>query len=153
MKKLHDVRDTILNDVLGMKNRNKKTKLLAMLNLTNLKSEMNRVKFPAGLIEEILDDFKIVKNERGESGFSEWIFNLNFQIPEPYQSEVKAKNMYTNYGDWIEREIVKLEHETELFWQEQSVDLKHVSIEARKAQLVLRHRISEAVLNILDLVN
>lgn len=152
MKKLYGVRDAILYDVLGMKNREKKKKLLALLNLNNLKKEMNNAKFPKKLIVEIIADFNIVKEERGESEFREWIYNLHYQIPELYQNDEIAKNMYTNYGDWIEREITKLEHETELSWQEQSTDFKHVSIKARKAQLVLRHRISDVVLNVLELV-
>lgn len=152
MKKLPDIRDAILYDVLGMKNKEKKNELLAMLNLHNVEMEMNRAKFPKELIEEIIGDFNIIKNERGESGLSEWMYNLHFQIPEPYQNEITAENVYTNYGDWIEREIMKLENETELSWQEQSADLRLVSMEVRKAQLVLRHRISDVVLNVLDLV-
>lgn len=150
MKKLHDVRDAIISDLLGMEDKKLKNKLLAMLNLENLEKKMQRSGFPEKLIEEIIDDFKVVKNERGDKKFSEWMYKLNYKIPEPYQDEVKAENIYTKHKTWIERENVKLEDETELSWQEQSADLTHVSTEARKAQLVLRQRISDLVLNILD---
>lgn len=150
MKKLHEGRDAIIYDLLGIENKKLKKKLLATLNLDNLKKEMKRSEFPQGLVTEMLTHFNHVIDEHGENGFSEWMYNLHYQVPEPYQTISTAENVYTKYEEWVEGEIVKLESETKLSWQEQSADLTHVSIEARKAQLVLRQRISDLVLNISD---
>lgn len=138
--------DKFLYGFLGMKNKNHLNKLT----LINLEQEMENEKFPKELIKEILANFNKIINEKGDNKFKEWIFNLNCQIPEPFKNELKAKFFYNKYKDWIEYEIVKLESETALSWQKQSDDIEKVNIKSRKTQLVLRHRISDVVLNVLD---
>lgn len=151
MNKSHDARDAILYDILGVENKKLTKQLVATLTLNNLEKEMNRTTFPKGLIKEMRTHFTNIIDEEGENEFSKRMYNLHFQIPEPYEAEDLAEHVYNRYGNWIEREIVNLENETALPWQEQSADLENVSTAARKVQLVLRHRISDVVLNILDL--
>lgn len=146
MNKSTNFRDTFFYRFLGMENKNHVNKLT----LANLEQEMENEEFPKVLIKEIVAHFNMMINEKGDEKFKHWIFNLHFQILEPFKNELKAENIYNKYEDWIEREIVKLENETDLSWQEQSADLEKVNLKARKAQLVLRHRMTEVVLNVLD---
>src|SRR5699024_3114987 len=115
-----------------------------------LKLGMKKEKFPEKLIEDTLDEFNKIINELGEQEFREWLVNLHFQIPEPFKNELRAEEIYNNYENWVEREIVNLESETNLSWEKQSEDIANVNIKARKTQLALRHRISEVVLDLLN---
>lgn len=132
-------------DFLGMEN-----KKLDEITLSNLEGKMEEKNFPKKLIEELLVEFNKVINERGESGFQEWIDKLHYQVPDPFGSESKAEEIYKDYGRWVEKEVIDLERETELSWEKQTEDIKGLDMKARKAQLVLRHRISDIVLELLS---
>ncbi|TFJ92660.1 hypothetical protein [Lentibacillus salicampi] len=132
-------------DYLGMENKN-----LDELTIYNLGLGMKKEKFPEKLIADILGEFNKIINELGEKKFQEWLFNLHFQIPDPFKNELRAEDIYNNYENWIEREIVNLENETNLSWEKQSEDIANVNMKIRKTQLVLRHRISEVVLDLLN---
>ncbi|WP_051388453.1 hypothetical protein [Virgibacillus salarius] len=125
-------------------------KKLDGITLYTLEQKMIDKKFPENLIEELLVEFNKIINERGERGFQKCLVNLNYQVPEPYKSELNAEKMYGYYRKWIEDEVVKLENETKLSWEEQTEDIEDLNIEARKTQLVLRHRISDVVLELLN---
>lgn len=133
------------NDFLGMENKN-----LDGITLYNLEQKMKYEKFPEKLIEELLVEFNKIINEQGERGFQKWLANLHYQVPNPFRSELKAEKIYKNYRNWIEDEVVNLENETKLSWEEQTEDIEDLNIKARKAQLVLRHRISEMILELLN---
>ncbi|SHH80555.1 hypothetical protein [Virgibacillus chiguensis] len=90
----------------------------------------------------------MIFDEYGKSVFQTWIANLNYQVPEPFRKEEKAEQIYESFTEWMEDEVIKLENETGLPWEEQAEDLANLSIKARKAQLVLRHRISDIVLEL-----
>jgi len=137
--------DKFFYDFSGMENKN-----LDELTIYNLKLGMKKEKFPEKLIEDTLDEFNKIINELGEQEFREWLVNLHFQIPEPFKNELRAEEIYNNYENWVEREIVNLESETNLSWEKQSEDIANVNIKARKTQLALRHRISEVVLDLLN---
>ncbi|GIP64823.1 hypothetical protein J32TS6_33780 [Virgibacillus pantothenticus] len=137
--------DNFFYSFLGIESNN-----LAGITLHHLEQKMKDEKFPEKLIEEILLEFNQIINQQGEKGFQKWLTNLHYQVPDPFSSELKAANIYSNYRNWIEDEIVKLERETELTWEEQTKDIESFNIKARKAQLVLRHRISEIVLDLLN---
>ncbi|MCC2250461.1 hypothetical protein JUJ52_10860 [Virgibacillus sp. AGTR] len=72
---------------------------------------------------------------------NEYLLDLTFDIDK--------EKMYRYYRKWIEDEVVKLENETKLSWEEQTEDIEDLNIKARKTQLVLRHR-SDVVLELLN---
>ncbi|MEK5522070.1 hypothetical protein B5V89_19350 [Heyndrickxia sporothermodurans] len=132
-------------DFLGMENKN-----LDEITLYNLEQKMRYEKFPEGLVEEILVEFNKIIVDQGERGFKKWLVNLHYQVPEPFKSELKVEKIYEDYKNWIENEVVNLENETKLSWEEQTEDIRELNIKARKVQLVLRHRISDVVLELLN---
>jgi len=129
--------DWFFYEFLGMKIKN-----YDVFTINNLNLNMRKANFPEKLTEEILAQFNEMKNKMGEQQFRERFANLHFQIPDPYKNEVIVNEVYDNYGDWIERELVLLEKEINLSWEEQVADIANVNIHVRKTQLVLRHRIS-----------
>jgi hypothetical protein len=133
------------NDFLGMENEN-----LDGITLHNLEQKMKHERFPEKLIEELLVEFNKIINKQGEKEFKKQLVNLHYQLPELFRSELKAEKVYKDYRNWIEDEMVNLENETKLSWEEQTEDIEHSNIKAKKAQLVLRHRISEVVLELLN---
>lgn len=133
------------NNLLNSKNKN-----LTKITVSNLEQKMKAEKFPEKLIEELLIEFNKMINEQGEVEFQKQFTNLHYQVPDLFRSELKAEKIYKDYQNWIEDEVVKLENETNLSWEEQTEDIEELIIPARKAQLVLRHRITEVVLDLLN---
>ncbi|NBJ70152.1 MULTISPECIES: hypothetical protein [Clostridia] len=120
------------------------------ITLESIEQKLNEQMFPDKLIEQLLVEFRFIASESGERVFQKHLVNLHYQVPEPFKKEKKAEQMYEDFSDWIEEEVIKLENETGLPWEEQAEDLTNLNIKARKAQLVLRHRISEVVLELLN---
>ncbi|RHW34041.1 hypothetical protein D1B33_14675 [Lysinibacillus yapensis] len=133
------------NDFLSIKNNN-----LDEITVSNLEQKMKHEKFPKKLIEELLFEFNKMINEQGEIEFQKQLASLHYQVPNLFRSELKAEKIYKDYRNWIEDEVVKLENETKLSWEEQTEDIEDLNITARKAQLVLRQRITEVVLDLLN---
>ncbi|MED3791349.1 hypothetical protein P4571_02670 [Niallia alba] len=125
------------------------TKDLSNLSLSKLEQKMKEDSFEDNLIKDLIVVLKQRLIEFGERDFQKWLYNLNFKYPEDFQDESFAKEIYEKYQFWVEEEIVRLEKETNISWEVQSEDLEKFDIKARKVQLVIRHRLSEIVLELI----
>lgn len=123
---------------------------LRKITLDNIEQMMIQHEFDKGFIEEILAVFEKRIAMHGEKEFQNWFHNLCFKIPEEFQNEKESVGIYRKYSSWMEREVRKLESETGLSWEEQTADIMYFNAKARKAQLVIRHRLSEIALDLLD---
>ncbi|MGK7377645.1 hypothetical protein ACSFXN_07360 [Planococcus sp. 1R117A] len=120
------------------------------ITLEQLEMKMNEENFDKEFIEEILGIFKERIEKHGKEAFGKWIYNLHFRVPEEFQNEKIAISIYEKYHKWLEEEVIKLENETKMSWELQTEDLRGLNNKARKAQLVIRHRLSETVLDLLE---
>ncbi|WP_026907731.1 hypothetical protein [Paucisalibacillus globulus] len=113
-----------------------------------IKYRMVTESFDPKVIDELLSMLENRLKRDGDELFQQWFRNLNFSLPEEYQDESVAKEFYQHHSKWIENEIKMLEEEVLLSWKEQSEDLKGLEDEARKAQLVIRHRLTDIYLDL-----
>ncbi|MDN7245629.1 hypothetical protein QWY16_09190 [Planococcus shenhongbingii] len=120
------------------------------ITVEQLERKMNEEKFDKEFIEEILKIFKERIEKHGKEAFGKWIYNLHFRVPEEFQNEQISISVYEKYHKWLEGEVIKLENETKMSWEIQTEDLQDLDNKARKAQLVIRHRLSEIVLDLLE---
>ncbi|HEY4552895.1 MAG TPA: hypothetical protein VIG80_06850 [Bacillaceae bacterium] len=116
---------------------------LNKLTLENIEHAMVQNEFDRGLIRELIIVFKKRVNQDGDERFRRWFSELHYQLPKEFESEAAAEQLYNMHSGWIESETKKLERETKLSWEEQTEDIKHLSVRARKAQLVVRHRLTD----------
>ncbi|MFC0091669.1 hypothetical protein ACFFJI_12260 [Allobacillus sp. GCM10007491] len=123
-------------------------KNLDNISLNNLEKKMNEKGFDDDFIKEIIQAFKQRIDKQGEKQFKNWLVNLHFNCPDEFQNEEKAVQVYDKYCSWIESEVNNLEDETKLSWERQTEDIKELDEKARKTQLVIRHRLSEIVLDL-----
>ncbi|WP_042222181.1 hypothetical protein [Oceanobacillus manasiensis] len=121
----------------------------ANITLDRLEQKMREATFERGLIKGLLLIFEKRIQEQGERAFQHWLVNLHFKCPDEFQNEEKAIQIYDTYYLWLENEVTKLEIETKLRWEEQTEDIKGLDEKARKTQLVIRHRLSEIVLELM----
>jgi hypothetical protein len=133
----------MIKEIFRLKQQN-----LDKINLYILKHKMMEAEFDQNIIQELMTVFEKRINNYGEAEFKNWIKNLHFKIPEEFQDEKEAIQLYYRNSFWLEKEVNKLENETRLSWEDQTEDIKDLDIKARKAQLVIRHRISELVLDL-----
>ena len=127
--------------------RSKKEK---QITIHNLALKMKAEQFDNDFIESVLAVFQVRVSKNGEREFQNWIRNLHYRLPEEFQEETTAIQLYEKCEHWIENELAKLEDETKLSWETQAADLNQVDEKARKAQLVIRHRLSEIVLELME---
>ena len=137
----------IVKEILWM---NTKADRLKNLTLSNLEKKMKEKNFDDNLIIDLIEVWKQRIIKLGEKDFQLWLYNLDFKTPDEFLEESFAIKFYEKYHTWIEKEIVKLEKETKISWEIQSEDLKKFTTKARKVQLVIRHRVSEIVLALMD---
>ncbi|QKG85664.1 hypothetical protein GXN76_15220 [Kroppenstedtia pulmonis] len=123
---------------------------LSKITLDNIEQMMIHHECDKGFIEEILAVFEKRIEMYGEKEFQHWFHHLCFKVPEEFQNEKESVRIYRKYSSWMEREVRKLESETGLSWEEQTADIMYFNAKARKAQLVIRHRLSEIALDLLD---
>lgn len=133
-----------IKDMFWMEDKN-----LERLSLKNLKQQMKENQFDPNFIHELSAAFETRINTQGEAEFKKWLKNLHFKVPEEFEGEKEALQVYEKYQSWIDEEVTKLEDETGLPWERQTEDIQHLNHKARKAQLVIRHRLSEIVLELL----
>ncbi|MBM7095263.1 hypothetical protein JSY36_05795 [Bacillus sp. H-16] len=96
----------------------------------------------ARLIEGVLEEKRTVL---GDKDFQAWLGELTYTVPGELADEEPALRLYHTNPDWVEREVSALERETKLSWEEQTEDLKHLDDQPRKAQLVVRTRLTEII--------
>lgn len=138
----------VVTVVLFIINRIKRNVFIITLN--QLESKMQESGFDDFLIKDILHLFSKRIEKHGEKEFTNWLTHLNYTIPEEYEDEEVAIQMYGKCESWIEEDVAKLEVETQLSWEEQTGDIHHLDKRARKAQLVIRHRLNDVVLDLMD---
>ncbi|QSS99677.1 hypothetical protein IMZ31_16660 [Pontibacillus sp. ALD_SL1] len=131
------------------KKLSKKDRSTHNITLTNLQLKMEKDKMDKKVIESLTLVFENRLTEMGVEGFQKWLNDLHFRTPEEFLNHDYALAIYDESRSWFEKEVIKLEKETGLPWQEQAEDLKSEDERIRKTQLVLRHRISEMVLDLL----
>ncbi|WP_230501199.1 hypothetical protein [Sutcliffiella rhizosphaerae] len=110
---------------------------------------MQEEKFDPNLIELLLVMFKKRIQENGEWEFQKWLNDLNFRVPEEFQNQEACRKVYLMSQPWLKAEVLQLEKETKLPWGVQDEDLSHLDEEVRKVQLVIRHRLTEIVNDLL----
>ncbi|MEB1808504.1 MAG: hypothetical protein LPK26_14635 [Bacillaceae bacterium] len=120
-----------------------KKEMSADATLQLLQVKMMEQNFDPLLIEELIATFNKRIDTYGEKAFTKWLSKLHYSVPEEFQEEQVAITTYEKYQTWIDEEVEKLENETKLPWQTQTEDLENLDGRARKAQLVLRHRMTE----------
>lgn len=121
---------------------------LSNLTLSTIKKKMHEENFNRNFVNDLIDVLSKRENKLGKKEFRYWLYTLDFICPEEFQNESYAEEVYHQYHSWIENEVNKLENETKLSWEEQTADIKELSIEARKAQLVIRHRLTEIIMDL-----
>lgn len=126
------------------------SKNLSHITLAMIQSKLTELNVDNGFSEEVVTVFKIRIKEQGEKAFRKWFSELHYQVPDEFSDESVAIKMYDNYSIWIEDEISKLEKETKLTWEKQTEDIKRLDDKARKAQLVIRHRLSDIALDLMN---
>ena len=132
------------------KKLNLKDRKVDKITLENLQMKMNEEKFDKDFKEEIVGVLKQRIEKDGEEEFQKWLSNLHFRVPEEFQDEQTSIRIYEKHHRWLEEEVTKLENETKLSWEIQTEDSENLDDKARKAQLVIRHRLSEIVLDLSD---
>lgn len=120
------------------------------LTLENIKNKLLEMNFNKELANEIMVTLNKRKNECGKVKLKEWLNELNYRVPEDFQDEMTAINIYNKYSQWVEEEISRIENEIKLSWEKQSEDLKELDEKARKVQLILRQRLTDIVLELVD---
>lgn len=120
------------------------------ITLHNIEKTMNNRGFDVKFIDGLLYSFKKRIEVYGEDHFRRWIYNLNYTLPEEFHNKETCLSVYERTTPWIEEEISSLENETKLSWNEQAADLNAEDERVRKVQLVIRHRLTEIISDILD---
>lgn len=120
------------------------------LTMENLDMGMKKIGLSASFAADIISSLQSRLNSQGEEAFQEWLANLHFKLPEEFQDEQIAKQLYIKHQSIIESEVKKLEKETKLGWEIQTEDIEHLHNQARKTQLVIRHRLTEVVMDLTD---
>ncbi|MED1603153.1 hypothetical protein [Alkalihalophilus marmarensis] len=128
------------------------TKKPCLLNITleNIERKMVEMGLNNAFIEELRHVLSSRLNTYGESAFREWFAGLNYQLPEEFKDEKAAIKLYKDHAELIEKQVKTLEQETKLTWGEQTVDLVGMNEKSRKVQLVIRHRLSDIALDLVD---
>jgi hypothetical protein len=135
---------------LNWKKLNLKDKKVDRITLEKLEMKMNEEKFDKDFKAEIVSVLKERMEKGDEEEFQKWLSNLHFRVPEEFQDEQTSIRIYERHHQWLEVEVTKLEKETKLSWEIQTEDSANLDDKARKAQLVIRHRLSEIVLDLSD---
>lgn len=123
---------------------------LSKITLDKIKKGMDHYNFSKQVQKVLLEMFKERIKHFGEDEFKMYIYNLHFTVPQEIEDETIASKLYDSNQYWFEKEIKKLESELNMSYEEQSEDLEHLNVKARKAQLVIRHRLYTIILDISD---
>lgn len=117
--------------------------------LDDLERKMLEENYDRTVIAKLLSIFESRVSKNGIKKFQKWITSLNYRLPEELENEQVSIDLYDKGQAWFESEVVKLEEETQLTWIAQTEDIKNLDEKARKAQLVIRTRLTELVIDML----
>lgn len=136
----------MIRKLFGFKDRN----VLVKITLDNIQNKMYEMGFYKGFVEEIMIILENRFNKYGKEEFQVWFEGLNYRLPEEFNDEKVVINIYEKHSLLIEEHVKKLEQETKLTWEIQTEDLKNSDEKVRKVQLVIRHRLSDIALDLLN---
>ncbi|PKR77355.1 hypothetical protein CEY16_11525 [Halalkalibacillus sediminis] len=136
----------MIKKILGFKDRNS----FINFSLEKIETAMYEMGFNRDFVEEIITPLEKRVSKYGENEFQEWFNELNYRLPGEFKDELFATKIYENHKLLIEEEVINLEKETKLPWKIQAKDLKDINEKARKVQLVIRHRLSDIALDMLN---
>ncbi|MBM7840818.1 hypothetical protein JOC54_004111 [Alkalihalobacillus xiaoxiensis] len=121
------------------------------LTIKAIEAKLAEYGFSNGFTQEVGSVLAERKKEfDNDTLFQKWLTRLHYRLPEGFKSEGKAAQLYDQYKIEIDHVLKQLEQETKLSWQTQTEDLNYLNESARKCQLVIRHRLTEAIDEILD---
>lgn len=118
--------------------------------ISKFENLMDEYGFDSAVKEEVVKVLQAQLDKYNKEEFTKWCENLNYKCPDEFTDESYGITLYEQSKDFFDREIIKLEEETKLSWLEQSEDLYMLDESARKVQLVIRHRLTEMVLDLKD---
>jgi hypothetical protein len=116
-----------------------------IITLSNIKEKMKEEGFGSEFINVLVDFFQKYNPKVNEEDFQTRMYNLHYSLPAEFHDEETCFRVYHQSQVWIENEVIKLENETKLSWEIQTEDLQDLDERVRKTQLVIRHRLSEIV--------
>ncbi len=128
----------------------RRKRLYSRLTLENLRSKMIENNFSKAFVSDLNAVLRERKNKTGEKEFQKSLHNLHYSLPKEFQDENTALKFYLKHREWVEKEINNLEHEIKLTWETQAEDLQSPDDRVKKVQLVVRQRISDTVMEVLD---
>jgi len=111
---------------------------------------MHAEEFDFKFINELISIFQMCNSDKKQKEFQTRMYNLHYKLPEEFQDQETCLKIYKVSQQWIENEVTRLENETKLPWEVQTEDIQKLDEKIRKTQLVIRHRLSEVVY---DLIN
>ena len=120
------------------------------ITLSNIEKKMREEEFDSEFIDELISVFQKHNAEENQKEFQTRMYNLHYSLPEEFQEQETCIRFYQASARWIEDEVTKIENETKLSWEVQTEDIQELDENIRKTQLVIRHRLSEIVY---DLIN
>ena len=120
------------------------------ISLASIEKKMREEEFDCKFIDELISVFQQHNSEKNQEEFQKRMSTLHYRLPEEFQDQEYCLNVYEASKQWIENEVTKLENETKLSWEIQTEDIQDLDGKIRKTQLVIRHRLSEIVYDLID---
>ncbi|MDG5786947.1 hypothetical protein QA612_05540 [Evansella sp. AB-P1] len=120
------------------------------ISINDLERKMLEEDINVHLANEILSLLHTTKERHGEKEFDKIMRNLNFRVPEELLDENRAIYLYGKYQFSIEEVVDSLEQELQLSWEVQTEDIQHLDEKARKVQLAVGQKLTDAVHDLLN---
>lgn len=120
------------------------------INLEKIKQQMLDLNMDNAFVDEVISFLRQGEERVGQERFQQWLHEADYSIPLELQRDERWIELYDRHQEQIEEEVKKLEVETKLPWQEQTEDVSELEEKARKVVLVVRHRVSGAILELRD---
>ncbi|GAM16675.1 hypothetical protein [Mesobacillus selenatarsenatis] len=121
-----------------------------IITLSTIEKKMKEEEFDSEFINVLIDVFQKHNPKINEEDFHTRMYKLHYSLPSEFHDEETCIMVYQQSQAWIENEVIKLENETRLSWDAQTEDLQGLDERVRKTQLVIRHRLSEIVYDLVD---
>ena len=123
---------------------------LHQITLKNIQEKMYKIGFNKQFTEELMVFLQNIFDVYGDKRFQQWFIRWHYRIPEEFKDESLAVKLYEKHSLLIEEHIEALEKGTKSSWEIQTEDLKNIDEKARKSQLVIRNRLWDIALDLLN---
>lgn len=130
--------------------RNKYKNDLKKIKLERISKKMKAAQFDPILRRELVHLFQERIQSKGMETFRSYIYRLNFRIPDEVKDEQACVKMYQTSKQWFDDQIDQFESELGIPFSEQTMDIKTDIPEVKIVQAVIRRRITEIILHIVD---